>query len=275
MMLREKYTLDYTVKELKELVKKDIPEEYRAWADDGITYVDRYPAADVQDYPNSIFNYMKKEPMPSAVRELVEGILLQGIDEGSNVAACNLGSLYYTGMIGEQSYTKAKEYYGIAAENGDYDALENLGFCYYYAKESDEDLYKAFTCFAKGAFLGRGTSLYMMADMYRKGEYVTKDERTAYHIYSNCIDMISDDSEAAEEYRAEVYVRYAECYLTGTGCETDSTAALFWAQRAEFEFRVREKNHRPYAREGIVWAMHIISECRALQDKEAGITLQS
>ncbi|MDO5110546.1 MAG: hypothetical protein Q4D59_11490, partial [Erysipelotrichaceae bacterium] len=105
MVIRQndKYTVNSTVAELKQLLKEDIPQEYKDWARDGITYVDRNPDAEVMDFPNNIFSYIRKTPMPPMVRELVEGIYTQEIEKGSGIAACNLGALYYTGQIGEQS----------------------------------------------------------------------------------------------------------------------------------------------------------------------------
>ena len=106
------YTVTNVVAELKMLLKEDIPQEFKDWARDGISYVDRNPEANVLDFPNNIFSYMRKDPMPPNVRKLVEGIYMQGIKQGNGIAACNLGALYYTGQIGEQSYQKAMEMLG-------------------------------------------------------------------------------------------------------------------------------------------------------------------
>ncbi|MCR5448001.1 MAG: sel1 repeat family protein [Solobacterium sp.] len=265
------YTVNYVVAELKQLLKEDIPQEYKDWARDGITYVERNPDADVLDFPNNIFAYMRKDPMPPMVRELVEGIYLQGISKGSGIAACNLGALYYTGQIGEQSYQKAMDLYEIAADTGDIQAIENLGYCYYYGRNCEVDYQKAYECFAKGAFRGRIISLYKIGDMYKNGYYAEKDPAQAYSIYSRCIDMINNDPESTKDGDADVYIRYAECYLNGIGCEPDILKALFWAQRAEYEFRVRESAGQPFARHGIEWAVKLIAECRHILDRVVNI----
>ncbi|MDO4192910.1 MAG: tetratricopeptide repeat protein [Erysipelotrichaceae bacterium] len=260
------YTVNYVVAELKQLLKEDIPKEFKDWARDGISYVERNPDADVLDFPNNIFAYMKKDPMPPMVRELVEGIYLQGIRKGNGMAACNLGALYYTGQIGEQSYQKAMELYEFAADTGDVQAIENLGYCYYYGRNCEVDYQKAYNCFAKGAFQGRIISLYKIGDMYKNGYYLTEDPAAAFNIYSRCIDMINADPESTKNSAADVYVRYAECYLYGIGCDLDTLKALFWAQRAEYEFRVKEDAGEPFAREGIEWAVNLITECRHVLD---------
>lgn len=264
-----RYTVDTVVNELKELLKEDLPQEYRNWAMDGISFIDRNPEADVQDFPNNIFHYFRDKPMPKSVRELVEGILLQGIDQGLGYSACNLGSMYYTGMIGEQSYKKAQEYYEIAADAGNLDAVENLGYCYYYGRNGETDYQKAFECFSKGAFIGRGISLYKIGDMYKNGYYVKKDETEAYRIYDCCVKIVNDgEDDVVSDFNADVYVRYADCYLNGIGTNRDVIHALYWAQRAEHEFRIREHNYNPFAREGIEWAMDIIDQCRSILDSE-------
>ncbi len=38
-----KYTVNSVITELKQLLKEDIPQEYKDWARDGINYVDRNP----------------------------------------------------------------------------------------------------------------------------------------------------------------------------------------------------------------------------------------
>ena len=264
-----RYTVETVVDALKELLKEDMPQEFRNWAIDGITFVDRNPEADVQDFPNNIFHYLRDEPLPEKVRDLVEGILLQGIDQASGAAACNLGSLYYTGSIGEQSYKKAQEYYEIAADYGNEQAIENLGYCHYYGRNGEVNYQKAFEYFSKGAFINRGVSLYKIGDMYKNGYYVKKDEAEAFKIYNRCIDMIpNEDKEIVAEYNADVYVRYADCFLNGIGTEQDVMAALYWAQCAEREFRIRERNYDPFARQGIEWAVELVDKCRDLLDAQ-------
>ena len=264
--IENRYTVESVVAELKKLLKEDIPAEFKDWARDGITYIDRNPEAEVQDFPNNIFNYVRDNPMPIRVRELVEGILLEGISEGNAVAANNLGALYYDGSIGEQSYKKAMEYYELGAEWGNDQALENLGYCYYYGRETEVDYEKAFACFSKGAFLGRATSLYKIGDMYKRGYYVKQDEEAAFRIYLRCVGMSVDDSEDTSSFDADVHVRYADCLLNGIGCNKDVLEALYWAQRAEFEFRKRILKCDTFAGSGLSWAMSLISKCRSELD---------
>ena len=272
MDTQKKYTVEGVVNELKQLLHEDIPEGYRRWAEDGIVFMRKYSEADVQDFPNNIFAYIGDTPMPERIRELVEGILEQGISEGSGRAACNLGALYYTGAIGEQSYAKAREYYEIAAESDDEQAVENLGECWYLGRDCEQDYQKAFECYAKGAFNGRVGSLFRIADMYRYGQYVTKNETEAYRIISRCIDLINADHDKYVFYEPDVYVRYGEMLLTGSGTEKDPLRALYWAQQAEYGFRHQEADHMYEARLGTERAMRLIHACRQVLDRENGIS---
>ena len=266
--MRERYTVENVVEQLKKLTKTDIPEEYRKWARDGIIFVEKCDDVDVQDFPNNIFGYMKTEPMPKDVRDLVEGILLQGIQDKSAKAACNLGALYYSGMIGEQSYEKARELYEMAADAGDLEALENLGECYYYGRDCATDYQKAYEYFTKGAFRGRIKSLYMIADMYRYGQYVDKDEEESYKILSHCIDLINGDSDLMDQYEPDVCIRYGEYWLHSIGCNEDPLGALYWAQRAEYGYRKRVRRNDPSAIDGIRRAVKLTGECRYILDQE-------
>ena len=223
---KDKYTVSSVAAELKQLLKEDIPQEFKDWARDGISFAERNPDADVMDFPNNIFGYIRKTALPPAVRELVEGIYLQEIEKGSGMAACNLGALYYTGQIGEQSYQKAYE------------------------------------CFSKGAFQGKVTSLYKIGDMYKNGYYVSQDFTEAFRIYSHCLNIVNNDQDAEKADGADIYVRLADCLLNAVGCEKDALKALFWATRAECEFRVREADGRPFARHGIDWAVDLVNACR-------------
>ena len=272
IIAEEKYTVDSVINVLKQLVNADIPQEYRDWAIAGIEFSAEHPDINVTVYPNSIFGYLRKNPMPDQVRELVEGIYNEAIDKGNGMAACNLGALYYTGQIGEQSYEKARELYEIAAETGDDNAIENLGYCYYYGRDCEVDYEKAYKYFSRGAFIGRVISLYKIGDMYKNGYYVEKNEAEAFRIYCNCIDLINNntDKDAVAEYAPDVFVRYAECFINGIGCNKDILGGLYWAQRAEVGFRERELQDKPFARHGVEWSVNLVNQCRNILDTEAG-----
>ena len=156
---------------------------------------------------------------------------------GNADAACNLGSLYYTGRAGEQSYAKAVEYYTFAADHGSRQAQENLGYCYYYGRDVEKDYKKAYHYFVKGALDGHLISLYKIGDMYKNGYYVEKDEKEAFDIYFYCSEQI--DEATMPICGADIFMRVAQCFYKGIGVKPDYQIALRYYQMAEGLFYAR------------------------------------
>lgn len=175
--------------------------------------------------------------LPKCVAEFLMEVYEGEYAEGNANAACDIGSLYYTGRAGEQNYAKALKYYTLAADGGCRQAQENLGYCYYYGRDTEVDYEKAFHYFALGAFDGYICSLYKIGDMYRNGYYVKKNELEAYRIYRHCLDIMTD--EAMSLVGADVMMRLADCYFEGIGTEVEYEFALDYYQKAERLFYKR------------------------------------
>ena len=60
--------------------------------------------------------------------KLITDIYLNLIEDGDAEAMNDLGALYYTGRAGEQDYEKAAYYYDMADKAGNRQATENLGY---------------------------------------------------------------------------------------------------------------------------------------------------
>lgn len=183
------------------------------------------------------FESDKTEPMPDCIVALVRTVYNYELQEGNADAACNLGALYYTGRIGEQNYKKAIQLYTRSAEMGNMQAAENLGYCYYYGRDTEKDYKKAFHYFALGAFSGRLTSLYKIGDMYKNGYYVEKNEKEAFEIYQKCLEDLTENDLYI--CGADIYMRNADCFACGIGCEKNAETALAMYQRAEQLFYSR------------------------------------
>ena len=82
-----------------------------------------------------------------------------------------LGGEYY----GMKKYDLALKYYGMAAEYGNEFALMGLGYIWYYGRTGTVDYEKAFNCFFK--VKNDINAKYKIADMYKNGYYVEKDEK--------------------------------------------------------------------------------------------------
>ncbi|MBR4765442.1 MAG: sel1 repeat family protein [Clostridia bacterium] len=174
----------------------------------------------------------RAEPLPEVVRDLIIELFEDAYDEGNADAMNDLGAQYYDGSRGfEQSFGKAVECYKLAAEKGSRQAQENLGYCYYYGRNMPVDYEKAFHYFALGAFDGHLISLYKIGDMYLNGYYVEKNPVEAFHIFTRCLDTMTD--EAAPKCAGPVFLRVGNAFLNGYGTEVNLMNALICFQKAE------------------------------------------
>ena len=203
-------------------------------SEDGEVYLDAFTFAEMLQDSD------KAETMPQEVAELLKEIYLEETEQGNAAAMTNLGSLYYTGRGGEQSYEKAVFYYTMADRHGERQATENLGYCYYYGRVGEPDYKKAFHYFIKGALDNHLNSLYKIGDMYRNGYYVEKDENQAFYIYRHCYEQMTE--QCRELIGADICMRMGDAYYEGIGTEKDYEAALHFYQEAEqwFYFKLRQ-----------------------------------
>jgi hypothetical protein len=191
-------------------------------------YFDAYTIA------NQLHEADGAKQLPKCVADFLIAVYEDEMNEGNADAACDLGTLYYTGRCGEQSYAKALAYYDQAAKLGSRQAQENLGYCYYYGRDTAVDYEKAFHYFALGAFDGHLRSLYKIGDMYRNGYYVEQHPWEAFSIYLRCANTMTED--ALPLVGADVMMRIADCYYEGIGTEPDFKLALHYYHLAERMF---------------------------------------
>lgn len=173
----------------------------------------------------------KTSDMTRELFDFIVRLYKEAIDEGNVEAMNDLGALYYDGRGCEQDFTKAVYYYDMAAKSGSRQAQEILGYCYYYGRNMPVDYEKAFHYFALGAFDGHLISLYKIGDMYQNGYYVDKNVVEAFHIYSHCLETMTD--EAAPIVAGPVFLRVGSAFLNGAGTEADPKKALICFQKAE------------------------------------------
>lgn len=181
---------------------------------------------------NTILSLDKPRDLSKPLIILITEFFEMEISEGNSDGMNDLGAVYYDGSRGfEQSFEKAVHLYKMAAEKGNRQAQENLGYCYYYGRAGEPDYEKAFHYFALGAFDGHLVSLYKIGDMYLNGLYVPKNEREAFFIYMRCIETMTD--EASGRIAGPVYLRLGRMFLEGIGTECNYKNALICFQKAE------------------------------------------
>ena len=200
------------------------------------SYLDACNTDAVTDTPYEIAITILELDMPKTLPgfmiDFVTGLLELEISDDNADAMNDLGAQYYDGSRGfEQSFEKAVYYYKMAAEHGNRQAQENLGYCYYYGRDGEPDYEKAFHYFALGAFDGHLVSLYKIGDMYFNGLYVPENPTEAFHIYMHCIDTMTE--EAAGRVAGPVYLRLGKMFLEGNGTEQNLRKAMISFQKAE------------------------------------------
>ena len=240
MFLVEKCLFEIDKEEYPEayrILKWTFDDEYDEFKDDDDDDDGFYARRSMYSVACDLHSSDETNVMPPLVAHLVTEIYLYEIEKENYDAATNLGSLYYTGRAGEQDFVQAVKYYEIAAEHGERAAQENLGYCYYYGRTGIVDYEKAFNYFAMGAFDGHLRSLYKIADMYRNGYYVKKNEREAFIIYKHCYDTGTEKSDSI--VGADVAMRLGDCYFEGIGVDIDYQKAMEYYQEAERKFYKR------------------------------------
>lgn len=221
---------------LEQISRGDYPQTYDV-IEDSISEGEGTVLDEPMEIAGKLHHADGAKQLPDCVVDFLLDVYTDEMKKGNADAACDIGSLYYTGRGGEQSYAKAVKYYTIAARDGSRQAQENLGYCYYYGRNVPVDYEKAFHYFALGAFDGHLRSLYKIGDMYRYGYYVEKNEQEAFCIYLSCIRNMTQEAEPL--VGADVLMRMGDCYFEGIGTEKNDEMAMFSYQRAEQLFMAR------------------------------------
>ena len=151
-----------------------------------------------------------------------------------------LGAFYYTGETEfvEQDYKKAVYYYNESMNkktiefNYNTDALNNLGYCYYYGRIGEKDYKKAFLYFGKAAYLNHPNAMYKIGDMYNNGIYVEKNIETAFYWYKKSYNYSRGD----DYINASVAHRIGKAYIDGEVVEKNLLKALKYLSIAERKY---------------------------------------
>ena len=208
---------------LEQISREDYPEIYDI-IEESIDVENKEVLDEPMEIAGKLHGADGAKQLPDCVVDFLLEVYTDEMEQSNADAACDLGSLYYTGRGGEQSYAKAVKYYTIGAKGGSRQAQENLGYCYYYGRDIPVDYEKAFHYFALGAFDGHLRSLYKIGDMYRYGYYVEKNEQEAFCIYLSCIQNMTKEAEPL--VGADVLMRMGDCYFEGIGTEKDDGMAM-------------------------------------------------
>lgn len=135
-----------------------------------------------------------------------------------------LGGYYYE----IKKFDLALKYYEMAA-TFDYDpAYECLGYIWYYGRTGERDFKKAFEYFSKLMGKGDPVSTYKVADMYRNGYYVEKDQNKYEQIIEDLYPKVKGMDNVFDPV-PEVFTRLARIRKS-QGREEDAVNLYIYAK---------------------------------------------
>ncbi len=143
-----------------------------------------------------------------------------------------LGSFYYEA----REFDLALKYYELAAESGNLYAISNLGYIWYYGRTGEKNFEKAFHYFDRARKMGDTVAEYKVADMYRNGYYVEKDEKKYRQIIEKLYRKVRN-SDLPNDPLPEVFTRLARI-RTEEG-KPEEALSLYDEARGFLSWRIR------------------------------------
>ena len=144
-----------------------------------------------------------------------------------------LGGYYYQ----EKHFDLALKYYEMAA-SFDYDpAYECLGYIWYYGRTGERDYKKAFEYFSRLMDKGHPVSTYKVADMYKNGYYVEKDQAKYEEIIEKLYPTVERMTNVFDPV-PEVYTRLARIRVA-QGRRDEAADLLLYAEGYSGKISVR------------------------------------
>jgi len=171
------------------------------------------------------------EGMVEKALHYLRNVAINGACHG--LGALALGDVYHKGRYVEQDFDQAILWYRTSLQASCLPAYDKLGLCFYYGHGFSKDYAKAFDTFIKWC---ADVNLVMLGDMYRKGEFVDKDERYAFMVYKKSYDdLISQMGETA--HWCSIYwtlsLRLGDCYFRGVGTKQNISEANKYFKQAK------------------------------------------
>ncbi|MCD7808938.1 MAG: sel1 repeat family protein [Erysipelotrichaceae bacterium] len=135
----------------------------------------------------------------------------------------------------------------------------NLGYCYYYGRGVEVDKQKGFDYFMDSADAGCIEGNMKIADFYRYGDFVDKDEEKAFDLYYRIYKFLFDKN--IEDEYPEVFLRLGECFLKGIGVDKNIDSAEFYLEDAK-EIYEDKVNVYFYYQKQLDKVNQLLAECK-------------
>jgi len=182
------------------------------------------------------------DPEAELEPELAEkalGYYFQLAQDGDCDSMLDLGAMYLDGRGVEKNESKALSWYRKAADMVYPKAFRCIGNYWMYYSDSSPDVERAFDAFVKGSICDEQNSLYELGDIYRKGDYMEKDDFFAFALYERAGEVIARNDFSYEngdvswdDCYSDVRLRLGECYLDGVGTSANIEMAVEYLQDA-------------------------------------------
>jgi len=144
--------------------------------------------------------------------------LLKQAEQGDLEAICEVGRRYYNGIGLQKNVDQAFSFFLKAALMGHPAAQNNVAWCYEVGDGVQQSLEKAFEWYEMSANNGCSMAQYSLGWMYSNGVYVPKNQSKA----------ISWIIQAAESGHAMAQYKLGMAYLEGTGVDQNLIIANHW-----------------------------------------------
>ena len=143
-------------------------------------------------------------------------------DQGNSQAQNNLGWLYKTGLGVEINYAEAARLFRKSADQGNADGQDNIGVMYRDGLCVTNDNVEAVKWFRKAAEQGDADGQVNLGVMYRDGLGITNDNVEAVRWFR----------KAVEQGNAQGQACLGSMFWNGSGVEKNSSEAVKWYRKA-------------------------------------------
>lgn len=126
-------------------------------------------------------------------------------------ACLSLGEIFYHGTDGfKQDYMRAFDLFWTAAEQGNPDAIYNIGVMYYTGKGVAQDLHKGFLFYQEAAALSHVDALRSLAMMYTNGEGGVERNEKVSKMYLQMAQTLDKYEQDMEQRKQEAHQKEQE-----------------------------------------------------------------
>lgn len=143
-------------------------------------------------------------------------------EKGSFEAQCNLGNLFFNGLLVTKNLNEAFKFFKKSADQGFARAQYNLGVCYHTGSGIEKNEGEAVKYYGLAAEQGFSLAQFYLGVCFNKGTFFQKDLSKAAYWYK----------KSAEQGYAQAQYNLGLCYSAGSGINKDEKEAIVWILKA-------------------------------------------